>query len=93
MIGLDARPLAVIPSEYSGRAKVVGCPFCRAVLMLVMDESGRGTEPLEVHGYDLAEPTSPGFWNVKGGWIHATPHRCGRATHAFARAGRGRAER
>jgi diguanylate cyclase (GGDEF)-like protein/PAS domain S-box-containing protein len=46
--------------------------------MLVLDESGRGTELLEVHGYDLAESTRPGFWNLKGGWIHATPHRCGR---------------
>jgi hypothetical protein len=82
MIGQVARPVAAIPSEFSGRAKVVGCPYCTAVLMLVMDESGRGTEPLDVHGYDLAEATSPGFWNLKGGWIHATPHRCRRAGSA-----------
>jgi hypothetical protein len=78
MIALDERPLTAIPSEFSGRARVVGCPWCRAVLMLVMDESGRGTTPLDVLGFDLAEATSPGFWNLKGGWIHASPHRCGR---------------
>jgi hypothetical protein len=90
MIGLDERPLAAIPSEFSGRAKVVGCPLCRAVLMLVMDESGHGTEPLEVHGYDLAESPTPGSWNLKGGWIHATPHCCGRASFAFVRTYRAR---
>jgi hypothetical protein len=63
MIGLEARPLAAIPSEFSGRAKIVGCPWCQAVLMLVMDEDGRGTEPLEVHGSDLAESSTPGSWN------------------------------
>jgi hypothetical protein len=82
MIELDSHPLAVIPSEFSGRARIVGCPWCRAVLMLILDESGRGTEPLEVHGYDLADSTTPGRWNLKGGWIHATPHRCGRAVPA-----------
>jgi hypothetical protein len=80
MIGHAVRPLAAIPSEFSGRAKVVGCLWCRAVLMLVMDENGRGTTPLDVQGFDLADSPTPGFWYLKGGWIHATPHRCHRAT-------------
>jgi hypothetical protein len=79
MIGLGQAvgPLAAIPSEFSGLAKVAGCPTCRLVLMIVMNESGRATEPLEVHGYDLAESDRPGHWNLKGGWMLATPHRCG----------------
>jgi hypothetical protein len=76
--GVRSNPLTLIPSEYSGLAKVVHCPGCRAVLMLVLDETGRGTAPLEVRGWDLAESLSPGFWNLKGGWIHATAHRCRR---------------
>jgi hypothetical protein len=73
---VQGQPLALIPSEYSGRAKVVGCPYCRAVLMLVMDECGRGTTPLDVQGFELAESLSPGFWNLKGGMILATGHGC-----------------
>jgi hypothetical protein len=91
MIGQDARPLVAIPSEFSGRAKVVGCPWCTAVLMLVLDESGLATEPLDVHGYDLAEATTPGRWNLKGGWILATPHLCRQAALAFEPAERSRA--
>jgi hypothetical protein len=85
MIGQGVRPLAAIPSEFSGRAKVVGCPYCRAVVMLVMDETGRGTTPLDVHGWDLAESLTPGFWNLKGGWIHAASHRCRRISGSSLR--------
>jgi hypothetical protein len=58
-------------------ALMVGCPYSRAVLMLVMDECGRRTMPLDVQGFELAESSSPGFWNLKGGVILATMHRCG----------------
>ena len=44
--------------------------------MLVMDENGRGTMLLDVQGFDLADSPTPGFWYLKGGWIHASPHRC-----------------
>jgi hypothetical protein len=50
--------------------------------MLVMDECGRGTTPLDVQGFELAESSSPGFWNLKGGVILATAHRCGRSRQA-----------
>jgi hypothetical protein len=72
---------------------MVGCPYCRAVLMLVMDESGRGTPPLDVHGFELAESSSPGFWNLKGGVILAAAHGCGRSGLAFDRARRSRGGR
>jgi hypothetical protein len=90
MIRPDVRsnPLVLIPSEFSGRARVVGCPLCKKVLMLIIDESGRGTAPLDVVGFDLAESPSPGFWYLKGGWIHATPHLCRPAAVAFVRAPR-----
>jgi hypothetical protein len=69
-------PLAAIPAEFSGHAAAVGCPRCRAVLMLLFDEDGRGTEPLEVHGYDLAGPGDDGDWELKGGWMLGRRHEC-----------------
>jgi hypothetical protein len=88
MIDTAARPLALIPSEAGVKAKAVGCPFCRQVLMLLINESGIGTTPLDVFAYDLAESTHPGFWNLKGGFIWASPHRCRRSRLAYARADR-----
>lgn len=84
LIGLETRPFAAIPSEFSGRARIAGCPWCAGVLMLVLDESGVATAPLDVLDYDLDETSTPGFWNLKGGLIVATAHRCPASAVAFA---------
>jgi hypothetical protein len=83
-----SRPLAAIPSELSGLAKLVGCPWCFAELMLVLDETGRGTTPLDVFSYALAPPEIPGRFNIKGGWINSSSHRCEPALSVFLRAER-----
>jgi hypothetical protein len=89
MIGVQPGRLALIPAEFSGHARIVGCPWCKEVLMLVMNESGMGTDALEVVDLDLAESQRvPGTYSTKGGWVHATPHRCRESRLAYARSDR-----
>jgi hypothetical protein len=88
MIHSRPRRLALIPAEYSGHARIVGCPWCHAELMLVLDEDGRGTPPLDVQDWDLAEGKVPGCCTTKGGWVLANPHRCRPATRVYTRSDR-----